>query len=98
VVQKSTAGLIKAKRRRVGATLVPDGNPNVGEVPDEAERDQGGDSCPSKALWDVFPPMMSNFVGEDCFQFRLGELCDQGIVEHDLSEFAEPGEEGVRVP
>src|SRR5258708_34469108 len=39
--------------------------------------------------------VMANFMREDGFHFRLGELCDQCLEQNDFSKTSEPGEEGV---
>ena len=41
---------------------------------------------------------MADFVREHRFQFRLGQLLDQRVEQHDFPEPPESGEERVRMP
>jgi len=45
----------------------------------------------------VLPFVVTDLVGKDGFEFRFGQLGNEGVEQDDFSELAETGEEGVRV-
>jgi hypothetical protein len=42
-------------------------------------------------------PVVTDFMGQHCFEFRFRELCNERVEQNNFSEAAEAGEKRVRV-
>src|SRR5438034_11423378 len=62
---------------------------------DHRERYKDASNGKPQQLYYVAFFVMTNFMRQHGFQFRLGQLCNECVEQDDLSKTAEPGEEGV---
>ena len=63
----------------------------------DIKADEQAGCRPRQHFGDMFFLVVPDLVGEHRFQFRLGQLLNQGVVQHDFPEPAEAGEERVRM-
>src|SRR5439155_16601156 len=64
---------------------------------DHRERYKDASNGKPQQLYYVAFFVMTNFMCQHGFQFRLAQLCNECVKQYDFSKATEPGEEGVGV-